>query len=144
MEFVPNVGPNLISRYDPHPTVFRSPSPSSYNPVGGAKFLPKLAPHTMGSPTMTMVSPEERRAKERTVWQKGGWALDSPPTPPPGAKPDVTPEGSPVLMRGGWPIAGSYSRDGGTWYTEEAPALSQKGTYLSYGWQQQKFLRATA
>lgn len=60
---------HLIERYD-SPTSIQPHGPYSantYNPAGGAKFTPKLSPGILGSPTVSMVSPEECVAGSRSL-----------------------------------------------------------------------------
>lgn len=90
-----------------------------------------------------MVPATERAATEK-VWHKGGWAVDSPPPVRASQCYQPSAQVSPVTTRGGWPAAGAYSRDTGSWYTGEAPPAAEKGSYPAYAWQQQKFLRAMA
>jgi len=107
MEFVEAAHTHLISRYDPHPEVFAPKTPYSYNPTGGAKFLPKLSPQTLGSPTIEVVSRAEQTAKAK--WHKGGWdAVNSPPQKRGFGDENAA---APMVMRGGWPADGvAYSR----------------------------------
>ena len=87
-----------------------------------------------------MVSADERAAAK--VFHKGGWAgaiptaLDSPPK----VERDKVP--SPVGLRGGWPIAGGYSRDGGSWFMDSPPRERPRGE--GYAWQHQQFVRPAA
>jgi len=141
MEFVEAAHTHLISRYDPHPEVFAPKTPYSYNPTGGAKFLPKLSPQTLGSPTIEVVSRAEQTAKAK--WHKGGWdAVNSPPQKRGFGDENAA---APMVMRGGWPADGvAYSRVTGDWYSGEPPAPPPPKANPTYAWQQQKFLRPTA
>jgi len=151
MEFVEGAAPPLISRYDPHPTVFKPKSPTTYNPIGGAKFMPKLAPSTIGNPTMSMVSSPEKAAAQ--MWHKGGWEVAANPfefdaRSRRGAGPAYVPT-DPLVMRGGWPAGGAYSSGSKTgdfgWYTGDAPPEpAPPKTQPTYSWQHKQFLRATA
>lgn len=141
MEFVPNVGSNLISRYEPHPTAFKAKEPSSYNPTGGAKFMPRLSPSSMGNPTMT-TTPSPQRSPQK--WSKGGWAAGEAELVQGGRAWSPPPQNHVAPMRGGWPVGGEYSRGGGEWFTDAPPQHPSNGSFPTYQWQTRQFLRPTA
>ena len=136
----------LIHRYDPHPAMFKPHSPTSYN-ARGAKFTARLSPATLGNPTRTEISSAERA--QAKVFHKGGWAGPVPSvhdSPPKGlyATSSPTSASSPeVGVRGGWPTGGSYSREGGSWFTDSPPRERPRAS-LGYNWQHRQFVRAAA